>query len=143
MNPLADVSPRGAVGLLLRGPVAVLLLVATFQMVLANFARLSPWKGGGFGMFASLDDVRSRRLRYYAVADNGERFALLSAAGDVEYDARVLPTETNFRRVAEALLGLQHPAGFTKLEIELWKTTIRGARVESKRWITYTHRLEQ
>ena len=44
-------------------PTALLLAVATTQVWLSTTARLSPWKGGGFGMFASVDGLAFRTVR--------------------------------------------------------------------------------
>ena len=41
-------------------PAALLVTVALGQIVLARTVDLSPWKGGGFGMFATLDGTASR-----------------------------------------------------------------------------------
>ena len=38
---------------------ALLLAIASAQMLLARTSDLSPWKGGGFGMFASVDETAS------------------------------------------------------------------------------------
>ncbi len=43
-------------------PFIVLVLVAIFQLVMSNFDVLSPWKGGGFGMFSSLKNPGMRRV---------------------------------------------------------------------------------
>ena len=59
------VTPRGEAGGPAGGgqdwrtllPVAVLLAVAARQVVLTHTAGLSPWKGGGFGMFSTTDDA--------------------------------------------------------------------------------------
>src|SRR5688572_14619899 len=72
--------------LLLKGPAAVLVGVALFQMALATFGTLSAWKGGGFGMFAALDGDNTRSLHYFVTRNDGEEFFLLSrAAGNLEY----------------------------------------------------------
>jgi hypothetical protein len=41
-------------------PVSLLVVVAGAQVTLATTAGLSPWKGGGFGMFATTDDAGRR-----------------------------------------------------------------------------------
>jgi hypothetical protein len=50
-SPLAWVAP------------AVLLAVATVQLAASQQRGLSPWKGGGFGMFATVDSPAARFLR--------------------------------------------------------------------------------
>jgi hypothetical protein len=44
-------------------PAALLLTVAATQMAVARHGLLSPWKGGGFGMFASIDGLPFRQVR--------------------------------------------------------------------------------
>lgn len=51
---------------------AVLCAVAVMQFVYARFATLSPWKGGGFGMFSTVDSPGARFLRIRLVTDQGE-----------------------------------------------------------------------
>ena len=43
-------------------PVLILVIVAVFQLAMSNFSDLSPWKGGGFGMFSSLKNPGMRRV---------------------------------------------------------------------------------
>jgi hypothetical protein len=43
-------------------PIISLILVASFQLVMSNSDVLSPWKGGGFGMFSSLKNPGMRRV---------------------------------------------------------------------------------
>ena len=51
---------------------AVLCAVAAMQFGYARFATLSPWKGGGFGMFSTVDSPGARFLRIYLLTDQGE-----------------------------------------------------------------------
>lgn len=48
-----------------------LLLVAGFQVGRVWIARQSPWKGGGFGMFSTVDAESARFLRCYLVTADG------------------------------------------------------------------------
>jgi hypothetical protein len=50
----------------------MLVAIACLQLYLAHAHYLSPWKGGGFGMFASIDSRRARFLRYYLVTADGD-----------------------------------------------------------------------
>lgn len=45
----------------------VLILVACLQLFLAQTQGLTPWKGGGFGMFSTVDSGGARFLRIYLV----------------------------------------------------------------------------
>ena len=65
-------------------PPALLALVACVQIGLARFTPLTPWKGGGFGMFATADGASNRttqRARDRTRALGGARGASLAGAG--------------------------------------------------------------
>jgi hypothetical protein len=49
-------------------PVALLVSVACVQIILTRTSGLSPWKGGGFGMFSTTDDSGRRRVRVFVSA---------------------------------------------------------------------------
>src|SRR3989304_10387894 len=61
--------------------------VAFTQMLVANLGDLSPWRGGGFGMFASTDSPTNRRLLIRATDEAGSeyevQFASERLAGDL------------------------------------------------------------
>ena len=50
----------------------LLLLVAAVHFVLVFSRDLSPWKGGGFGMFSTVDSPGARYLKAYLVFEHGE-----------------------------------------------------------------------
>jgi hypothetical protein len=61
---------------------AVLLVVALIQIHLAHRHYLSPWKGGGFGMFSTIDAPDRRFIRVTLVASTGEFAVDPTALGD-------------------------------------------------------------
>ena len=97
--------------LILLTPV-LLLVVALTQIVRAYSLDQSPWKGGGFGMFATVDSPGNREIRAYLVSDDIEieipihyNF-IIDESGDVMNDvtlARTVPTDANLRLVAGQL----------------------------------------
>ena len=48
-----------------------LCLVASLHLVRVWTVHQTPWKGGGFGMFSTVDDESARFLRCYLVSDCG------------------------------------------------------------------------
>ncbi|MDG2390966.1 MAG: hypothetical protein P8M30_16790, partial [Planctomycetaceae bacterium] len=50
----------------------LLVVVALTQIVRAYTVDQSPWKGGGFGMFASVDSPGNRERRAYLVTSDFE-----------------------------------------------------------------------
>jgi hypothetical protein len=85
---------------------ALLVVIAVQQIILASTARLSPWTGGGFGMFSSVDYRRSRVVRPVLVVDHREipvridgndRFATALSK------ASLLPTQARLTALAGSL----------------------------------------
>lgn len=88
----------------LAGP-ALALLVALVQIWGAGTHDLSRWKGGGFGMFSSLDAPQHRAVRLYGRVD-GSWAAMKSGpvAAAERFAARTLPSDAAMADWARALL---------------------------------------
>ena len=54
------------------GSPILLCAIACLQIYLAMTKSLSPWKGGGFGMFSTVDSPDARFLRIYLINGNEE-----------------------------------------------------------------------
>lgn len=50
----------------------LLVVIASVQIYRAQVYGQSPWKGGGFGMFSSVDSPGSRFLRCYLLTEHGQ-----------------------------------------------------------------------
>jgi hypothetical protein len=59
------------------GSPILLCAIACLQIFLALTKSLSPWKGGGFGMFSTVDSPDARFLRIYLINGNEETAVLL------------------------------------------------------------------
>jgi hypothetical protein len=91
-------------------PVIVLILVATFQLVMSNSDVLSPWKGGGFGMFSSLKNPGMRRVTVQVQLENGQNKSVSSKQFSKmnSYDQlRSFPKESQLIEFIEDLKGLK------------------------------------
>ena len=100
-------------GLIARFGVPMLALgVASTQMMCATQGTLTPWKGGGFGMFASIDGPGTRVLATQAVDDSGNQYRVViggpTQSGPLSPRfrgrARTFPMEMRLRSIAQALL---------------------------------------
>lgn len=85
-------------------PALLLFVVALHQTYLVHAQGLSPWKGGGFGMFSTTDTSQERHLRVRVSGPGGEREIdlpdpLWGQAGL----AIILPSERRLRALAEAI----------------------------------------
>ena len=106
-----------------RALVAPLLLLALALAQIAGFAGfgLSPWKGGGFGMFSTNDHGGFRSVRVIELAASGERrVALPPALERMQRDAREAPYPANLERLAAELRRTTPHLG--PLRVEIWRT---------------------
>jgi hypothetical protein len=104
-------------------PVLILVCVALNQQRLAHTAHLSPWSGGGFGMFSTTDAPTDRHLHVYALSPSLRRELSLPAALEEEgRRALSLPSERRLHKLAgEIRASLKVPAT-TGIEIHVWAT---------------------
>ena len=85
---------------------ALLVVIAVQQIILASTAHLSPWTGGGFGMFSSIDNIRSRIVRAVLVVDGRDipiRLESNDAFTAALFKAGILPTQARLTALAESL----------------------------------------
>jgi len=119
----------------------LLLVLGLTQIGLARGADLSPWKGGGFGMFATNDHGAFRTVRVIAVLAEGreERLPIPLDLYRLRRYARVLPTERHLRALASAMQA-EAPRGTRALRVEVWRldfgADLRPAlqRIHSTTW---------
>ncbi len=105
-------------------PVVLLLTVACAQVLFACPAGLSPWKGGGFGMFSTTDDAGRRHVRVFVTApERSEEIAISPALEDPAKRAAVWPTDRALsrlaRRVVEREARYRRPV--ETVRIETWR----------------------
>jgi hypothetical protein len=104
-------------------PGALLVALALAQIGLSYGAQLSPWKGGGFGMFATNDHGAFRSVRVYALGAAGEvRVEVPPELRRAELRVRELPSEGGLRALAEALAS--EAPGASALRAEVWRVEL-------------------
>lgn len=117
-------------------PSAVLVAVALTQMVRAHQIDQSPWKGGGFGMFATVDAPGARILRCRVLTATGEEAAdLPDRLARRAAITRVAPSEANLRILAEELLLLRAVRRKSPLRTEMGATRTEEARSAAIRFV--------
>lgn len=93
----------------------ILVCVASLQIFLAHHAHLSPWKGGGFGMFSTVARPDSRVVRGYLLPDDDTQIPL-RLPSDVDRQmqkVRCLPSPFQLERLAHELEALSWVVGRT------------------------------
>lgn len=105
-------------------PVGVLLVVAAAQVTLARTADLSPWKGGGFGMFSTTDDAGRRGVRVFvSAAERSEEVAIPPSLEDAARRAAALPADAELSRLARAVVAREtrYRRPVEAVRIETWR----------------------
>ena len=105
-------------------PVGLLLAVAAVQLTLASSAGLSPWKGGGFGMFSTTDDTGRRSVRVFVSApERSEETAIPPSLDDLARRAAVLPTDAALSRLARGVVERErrYQRPVDTVRIETWR----------------------
>lgn len=105
-------------------PALILLVVAAGQILLSTAGPLSPWKGGGFGMFASLDGGSNRALKTLVSVDG--RREELRIPPSLEFLARKAETHPTDRRLDELAERLGHRQlargrEIGEVRVEVWR----------------------
>ena len=88
--------------LLLYLPPVLLVAVAGIQITLSQTRMLVPWKGGGFGMFLSVDLEGNRIIRAFLIADGRDHPVSLGTVDDLGRpiaQARAFPTPARLTRL--------------------------------------------
>jgi hypothetical protein len=91
-------------------PPIVLTIIATTQLFLSKQSTLVPWKGGGFGMFSSIDIEGYRIARAYLTLENRQEYPVQLASSD-EFElsvprATAFPTEPRLNALADQILRM-------------------------------------
>ena len=127
-------------------PPALLLVVALHQAILVETRELTPWLGGGFGMFSTTDGPGDRIVRAVAILPAGEREVRIpTALEDRAYRTGALPEDHRLGNLARDVARLEPVARLSPraIRVEVWNIAFDREtltpRVERLR--TYVHRL--
>ena len=99
-------------------PVLVLSVMALNQARLHASDQLSSWRGGGFGMFATVDRDLTRQVKATVTLNTGEvvkvqwssvskYFAANAGRADALSDATALPSQHNLENIASLLSAVR------------------------------------
>jgi hypothetical protein len=98
----------------------VLLIIAAVQFGLVKTLHISPWKGGGFGMFSTVGSQNSYFIRVYTNSPSGEKIRIFipEKLGAEEQEIFYLPVRNNFIKFKKDVLKEKWVIGNNKI-IEL------------------------
>jgi hypothetical protein len=116
--------PGGWLALL---PAALLVAVACHQLWRVRADGMSPWLGGGFGMFSTLDSWSQRHLRAWVVREGVRRQVEIPRELRDDVDRAVaLPQESRLRRLAERFAALPSPdeGALEAVEVQVFRLRV-------------------
>lgn len=102
-------------------PVLLLVCVAANQHRLVYTENISPWSGGGFGMFSTTDAATDRHLHIYELSSSLRRE--LSLPFGLEEEARralALPSQPRLHRLQCRLRDMLAIEPGSEIEIQIW-----------------------
>jgi hypothetical protein len=103
-----------------RLPVLLLVVIAGVQIVLAVHRDLNPWKGGGFGMFSTVDSPAGRHLEVFASGPGFEtRVDLSSVSLAARHRAAFYPSRRHLEDVARRVRA-DWPAETREVRVVVW-----------------------
>jgi hypothetical protein len=133
-----------------RWPAAVapclLVTTAATQILLAHIADLSPWKGGGFGMFASLDHAPFRGIDIVVEApDRSETLEISPSLEEPAAQAVTFPSDFRLTQLAKAVVAREQRRGqpVETVKLEVWRQDFdpHSLRATERRLRTFSYRI--
>lgn len=99
-------------------------MVAIVQIALAHTAGLTPWKGGGFGMFSTLDHSGYRGVDVIVEGpDRSEQLTIPESLDVAAARAAAYPTTGFLRRLAEGVVARErrYQRAVTRVRMTMWR----------------------
>jgi hypothetical protein len=127
-------------------PVIVLALVALNQVRLAKTTDLSAWKGGGFGMFSTLDRPRARQVRCHLVGgSNDVPLAIPAELRDLRESVKTNPTEKKLIRLGREIAATldDRLPGLETIRVEVWRRSLDldSGSIRTEKWREAAYRI--
>ncbi len=106
-------------------PAALMIAVAAVQIPLALTSDLTPWKGGGFGMFSTLDHGAFRGIDIIVSGpDRSETVEIPPSLEELAARAVTYPSDSMLRRLAGAVAAREqrYQRSVTQVKLTVWRT---------------------
>jgi hypothetical protein len=106
-------------------PAALMVVVAAVQISLALTAGLTPWKGGGFGMFSTLDHGAFRGVDIVIEAPGrSETLDLPASLEELAARTASYPSDRFLQRLAREVAARErrYQRPVTTVKLTVWRT---------------------
>jgi hypothetical protein len=115
-------------------PAILLIAVAALQIYLAHVRGiLTPAKGGGFGLFSTVDKLETRNLRISVIGATGEEPIGLDGLWGALPRVLSLPTDAALRGIARTILTRAQGRPVVAVRVEVWKRDFDSASGVARR----------
>ena len=117
-------------------PPALLVLVGVAQLLSVSMFHLTPWKGGGFGMFSTLDHGAFRGIEIVVDGDDrSETIAIAPSLDLIAARAANCPADWLLRRLAEDVVARERRYGrpVSQVQLTVWTTSFDPATLTAHR----------
>ena len=124
-------------------PALLLAAISINQLILANFFNLSPWLGGGYGMFSTSDVGNNRHIHVYARSESIIKEIILpSEMNYLALKIQSFPTESNLNFLAKTVAKQEADNTVDSIEIQVWKSYFKPYTLEpsGKMLVSYSLR---
>lgn len=118
---------------------ALLALAALAQLALARAGPLTPWKGGGFGLFSCVDKLEDRVLLVWRETPAGDQPLDVRERDQQVLDALAFPSQRLLQRLGERLAAEQGDGG--ALRVEVWRRDFDRVGGQCRRELVASRRL--
>jgi hypothetical protein len=108
-------------------PAALLTITALTQIGLTRTADLTPWKGGGFGMFATLDHGAFRGVDILVDApDRSEAMEIPPSLETAAARAVACPADWLLRDLAQGVAARErrHRRPVSRITVRVWRVDV-------------------
>jgi hypothetical protein len=125
-------------------PPVLLCAVAIVQIALAHTVALTPWKGGGFGMFSTLDHSGYRGVDVIVEGpDRSEQLTIPESLDVAAARAAACPTNGLLRGLAEGVVARErrYDRSVTRVRLRMWRAEFDPAtlRVSERTLRTFVY----
>ncbi len=104
-------------------PTILLFAIAVNQLILANFFSLSPWLGGGYGMFSTTDVGSNRHIHIYAKSEGIIKELIYpKELNDLALRTKSFPTDRNLNKFTRTIAQIEDDSALKSIEIQVWKS---------------------
>jgi len=108
-------------------PTLLLVAIAINQLILANFFSLSPWLGGGYGMFSTTDVGSNRHIHIYAKSEGILKELIYpEALKDQVSRTKSFPTDRNLDKFTRTIAQIEDDSSINSIEVQVWKSQYKS-----------------